>query len=290
MISVLILTYQEELNIARCIAALDWCDDVLVVDSFSTDRTVEIAEACGARVLQHRFDNFAAQRNFGIAHGGMRHEWVLHLDADEIVTRKMRDEMMRRLPTATEDAFRVASKLLLDGAWLKHSGMYPTYQVRVGRRDRLTFAIVGHGQRETLPPERLGTLDSPLLHNAFSKGMADWLARHNTYSTAEARHIVEGGFDPAAESLSLPLLLDPMRRRRLLKRAFANAPLRPLLRFLYMYVGRAGFLDGRAGFTYCCLLAIYEYMISLKIRELRRQNFPEPPGVSSVPDGTRDPQ
>lgn len=274
MISVLILTHQEEANIARCIAALDWCDDILVVDSFSTDRTVEIAKALGARVLQHPFANFAAQRNHGIEHGGMRHPWVLHLDADEIVTPEMRDEMMRRLPSATEDAFRVPAKMMFDDVWLKHSGMYPTYQVRLGRRDRLTFALVGHGQRETLPAERLGTLESPLLHHVFSKGMADWLARHNAYSTAEARHVVSKGSDPGAEPLSLGALADGMRRRRLFKRAFAHLPFRPTLRFLYMYVGRAGFLDGHAGYTYCRLVAMYEYMIVLKIRELRRGTAP----------------
>lgn len=272
MISVLILTYQEEANIIRCLDALRWCDDVLVVDSFSTDRTVELAEARGARVLQRRFDDFAGQRNFGLAHGGLRHPWVLHVDADEVVTPELRDEMLRRLPSATEDAFRVPSKMMFGDVWLKHSGMYPTYQVRLGRRDRLAFALVGHGQRETLPPERLGTLGAPLLHHAFSKGIADWFARHNVYSTAEARHIAGRHADPGAEPASLGALRDPMRRRRLFKRAFAYLPCRPTLRFLYMYVGRLGFLDGGAGYAYCRMVAIYEYMIVLKVRELRAQH------------------
>ena len=267
-ISVLILTLNEEANLPRCLDALAWADDVLVVDSFSTDRTVEVAEARGARVLQRRFDDFAGQRNFGLTEGGLRHEWVLHLDADEVVTPELRDEVFGVIGDGSKDAYRVPSKMMLHGEWLRHAGMYPTYQVRLGRRDALSFVQVGHGQREALPPERIGTLEHPLLHYSFSKGLEDWFERHNRYSTAEAKQALEEAARGEIDWWGL-VSGNSTNRRRALKQIAARLPFRPTLRFLYMYVLRLGFLDGAAGYTYCRLLSTYEYMTVIKMKEQR---------------------
>ena len=190
MISVLILTLNEAQNLPRCLESVAWSDDVLVVDSFSTDRTVELARSRGARVLQNRFEDFARQRNFGLREGKLKHDWVLHLDADEVVTPELQAELQALANRAEHDAYRVASKMMFQGRWLKRSGMYPSYQVRFGRRDRLKFQQVGHGQRESLATGSVGTLREPLLHHSFSKGLADWIERHNRYSTAEAAHFL----------------------------------------------------------------------------------------------------
>ena len=270
-ISVLILTFNEELNLARCLDSVKWSDDVLVLDSFSTDRTVEIAKARGARVLQNQFVDFAGQRNFGLLRGDLKHEWLLHLDADEVVSPELQRELAGVAAAGTMDgtkeAFRLASKMMFQGRWLKYSGLYPSYQVRFGRRDRLRFVQIGHGQREALEPGGVGTLREPLLHFSFSKGIQDWLERHNRYSTAEAERFLQAGGQPAWDWAGL--LGDAPRRRRALKELSRVVPCRPTLRFIYMYLFRLGFLDGRAGLTYCRLLAIYEYFIVLKIRELR---------------------
>ena len=109
MISVLILTFNEEANLPRCLKSVAWSDDVLVVDSFSTDRTVEIAKKFGARVLEREFDHFAGQRNFGLDMGELRHDWVLHLDADEVVTEALRDEMIA-VRQGSYHAYRVPSR------------------------------------------------------------------------------------------------------------------------------------------------------------------------------------
>jgi glycosyltransferase involved in cell wall biosynthesis len=269
-ISVLIVTCNEELNLPRCLDSVKWSDDVLVVDSFSTDRTVDLAQKGGARGLQNRFVDFADQRNFGLANGNLKHDWVLHLDADEVVTPELQRELVARASGGEKDAYRVASKMMFQGRWLKYSGLYPSYQVRFGKRDRLGFVQVGHGQRENLEPARVGTLQEPLLHFSFSKGIADWLERHNRYSTAEATHFLETA---GAQSIDWPGIFapDPSRRRRALKVLSGRLPCRPTMRFLYMYLFRLGFLDGRAGLTYCRLLAFYEYLTVLKIHELRRR-------------------
>lgn len=265
-VSVLVLTYNEEANLDRCLASVAWADDVLVVDSFSTDRTVEIARAHGARVVQRAFDGFAGQRNFGLDEGELRHEWVLHLDADEVVTDALRAEILSVQQSDAFPAYWVPSRMMFQGQWLRHAGMYPTYQVRLGRRDRLRFVQVGHGQRETLAAHEIGTLREPLDHFSFSKGLDDWFAKHNRYSADEAAVAVAGHGPIAWAALVSP---DSTVRRRALKRLATRMPFRPTLRFLYMYLLRGGVLDGRAGLTYCRLLALYEAMTVQKERELR---------------------
>lgn len=269
MISVLILTFNEERNLQRCLESVRWSDDVLVLDSFSTDRTTEIARANGVRVIQRAFDNFASQRNFGLREGGLKHDWVLHLDADEIVTAALREEALAAIHTRNKDAFQVPSQMIFQGRWLKHAGLYPSYQVRLGRRDRLVFAQVGHGQREVIVPEQIGRLNAPLLHYSFSKGLHDWLDKHNRYSSAEAAYFAKHSHTEIVDWKNL-ISGDPVQRRRALKQLAAHLPCRPLLRFFYMFVLRAGVLDGIAGYHYCRLLAIYEYMIVLKTKEMRR--------------------
>jgi len=273
-ISVLVLTLDEEVNLPACLDAVHWCDDVVVLDSYSHDETVNIARHYGARIYQREFDHFAGQRNFALDQIDFKHDWVLHLDADEIVTPELHAEMRRAVFEKQFDAFRIASKTMFFGQWLRFSGMYPAYQVRLGHRARLRFKQGGHGQREDLPPDRVGTLDEPYLHFSFSKGLTEWFDKHNRYASDEARETmraIEGG--GGAEWRGC-LSRDRTRRRRALKALSLRLPFRPTLRFLYMYVLRCGFLDGRAGLTYCRLLAIYEYLIVLKIHELRMGKRP----------------
>lgn len=267
MISVVILTHNEETNIGRCLQSVSWSDDILVVDSFSEDRTVEISKQRGARVIQRAFDDFSAQRNFASEQGNLKHEWVLHLDADEIVTPELRAELSASV-FGDKDAYRVSSKLIFCGKFLRHAGLYPWYQVRFGRKQVLRFKQVGHGQRETLEPGRVGTLKASLLHFNFSKGLPDWIERHNRYSTAEAQHNVYGYSDDHVPILDL-LSAATDRRRRAAKKLFRQLPCRAAIRFIYMYLFRGGILDGTAGLTYCRLLAWYEWLIVLKEREIR---------------------
>jgi glycosyltransferase involved in cell wall biosynthesis len=267
MISVIILTHNEETNIARCLDSVSWSDDILVVDSFSKDRTVEISKRHGARVIQRAFEDFSSQRNFASEQGSLKHEWVLHLDADEVVTPELREELARAM-FGDKDAYRVSSKLIFYGKFLRHAGLFPWYQVRFGRKQTLRFKELGHGQRETLDPSRIGTLKSSLLHFNFSKGLCDWIEKHNRYAMAEARQNVYGHADDDVPILDL-FSIATDRRRRAAKKIFRRLPCRAAIRFIYMYLFRGGILDGKAGFTYCRLLAWYEWLIVLKERELK---------------------
>ncbi len=266
MISVIILTHNEETNIARCLDSVSWSDDILIVDSFSDDGTVEIAKRYGARVIQRAFEDFSSQRNFASEQGNLKHEWVLHLDADEIVTAELQAELARAM-FADKDAYRISSRLIFCGKFLRRAGLFPSYQVRFGRKQALRFKQVGHGQRETLEPRRIGTLKASLLHFNFSKGLCDWVEKHNRYSTAEARQNVYGSADIDFTVLDL-LSFTTDRRRRAAKKIFRRLPCRPTIRFIYTYLFRGGILDGKAGFTYCRLIAWYEWLIVLKEREI----------------------
>lgn len=264
-VSCLILTFNEEVNIGRCLASLSWCDDIVIVDSGSSDRTVEIARSHGARVLARPFDNFANQRNFGLNESDFLHEWVLHLDADEVVTTEFVAALNALMPPRDIDAWQVPSKMILFGRWIRHAGMYPTYQVRLGHRDRLRFIQVGHGQREDLPAEKIGVFDFPYLHYSFSKGMFAWLSKHVRYARDEASLILA----MREERERAPSGNDQTARRRALKIRAAKLPvaLRPFLRFLQIYFLRQGFRDGRAGFAYAFMLSTYEAMTAIFVME-----------------------
>jgi glycosyltransferase involved in cell wall biosynthesis len=276
-VSILILTYNEEVNIARCLDSLAWCDDIVVLDSGSRDQTVSIAERAGARILTRKFDNFAGQRNFGLACGKFKHEWVLHLDADEVVTTEFQAALERLIPVDGIDAYFVPSKTMLFDTWLKHAGMWPAYQVRLGHRDRLRFIQVGHGQREDLPFGKTAKFDEPYLHYSFSHGMKSWLQKHVQYAHDEAIELVN------ARSRLDQSLIEPDQKttttsvnsRRRLKMAANRIPLflRPFARFFYVYVLRRGFLDGHLGLLYAFMLAVYEGMIAILAYEMRNKGM-----------------
>lgn len=268
MISVVILTFNEAANLPRSLASVAWSDDVVVLDSGSTDDTVAIAERLGARVLQRPFDSFAGQRNHAMEHAGFKHPWVLHLDADEVVPPALRDELqaIAGAERAPFPVYRVPSKIIFMGRWLKHAGMYPAYQVRFGRADALRFVDHGHGQREVQPPEQVGTLRNPLDHYNFSKGVNDWFARHLRYAEREARLQLEERGQPL--HLARLCSRDATQRRRALKRLAGRLPLRPWLRFFYAAILRGGFLDGAAGLRYTRMLAIYQHFIDLNFHAL----------------------
>lgn len=273
-VSALLLTFNEEVNLPRCLNALNWCDDIVAIDSGSADRSIKILESFGVRVIRRKFDDFATQRNFGLENGALRHDWILHLDADEVVTSEFVAALNKLVPADGIDAYRVPSKTMLHEHWLRYAGMYPTYQVRLGHREQLRFKQVGHGQREDLPSDRVGTFPEPYLHYNFSHGLAAWLRKHVKYAEDEACLIVDRASSDATKMASM-LSSDATERRRALKELSNHLPLviRPIARFLYVFVWQRGFLDGRYGALYALMLAVYDGMIAVLARDtfLRRR-------------------
>ena len=248
-----------------CLDSLSWCDDVVVLDSQSTDRTRDIALAHGARVFQRAFDDFGAQRNYALDHIEFRHPWIFHLDADERFNDLLRDECEKVIGKDEHSAYFVANRIFFLGRWIKHSTQFPYYQVRLVKLGEARFAKSGHGQREDASLRGVGYLKTPYDHFNFSKGIADWVERHNRDSSdeaAEAELLCKGPV-PVAELVSA----DRSARRRALKRLHARMPARWLWKFFYLYAGKRGFLDGYPGFVYCMLNSFYDFLISVKIKE-----------------------
>jgi glycosyltransferase involved in cell wall biosynthesis len=184
-VSVLILTLNEEINIGACLESLSWCDDIVVLDSLSTDRTRAIAEAQGVRVVTRAFDNWSAHQNWATAHIEFRHPWVLYLDADERCPPDLRDEVLRcTRPHAQESAFRIRRKDFFMGRWLKHAQLYPTWLVRLFRPDRIRYERLVNPV--AVVEGSTGELQAHIIHYPFSHGVSHWIARHNRYSDMEA--------------------------------------------------------------------------------------------------------
>lgn len=265
MFSVVILTLNEERDLPACLASAAASDDIVVLDSGSTDRTIELARAAGARTFTRRFDNFAAQRNHAQEQIRFRHPWVFHLDADERFTPELVAECSANANRTDVDGFYVAPKMLWAGRWLPRCTDFPTYQARFVRAPEFRFIQVGHGQREA-PEMRLGRLRANYLHELASGGEAEWLEKHRRYARAEARahQAISSESVSAADLLRGPALA----RRRALKRLSYRMPCRPALRFIYQYLLRGGFLDGAAGLRYCRLLARYERFAVEELRQL----------------------
>jgi glycosyltransferase involved in cell wall biosynthesis len=269
MISVLILTRNEERDLPACLASVSWSDDVHVFDSHSTDGTVGMAEAAGATVHTRAFDNYAAHRNAALETIRFKHPWVFLLDADERPTAELSREM-QQVATAAGDAvsgFRLRRRDFLFDTWLKHAQISP-YYIRLVRpeRARYTRAI-----NEVIEVEgAIAELSYPLDHYPFSKGLARWVEKHNQYSTMEAELIVrnQGLQNPSLKRA----LRDPdFHTRRLHQKAlFYKMPGRPLIKWMYMMFVRGAVLDGPAGMTYATLQSFYEYLIVLKTKELVR--------------------
>ncbi|HWA07882.1 MAG TPA: glycosyltransferase family 2 protein [Opitutaceae bacterium] len=265
--SLLILTLNEERDLPRCLASAPECDDVVVLDSGSTDRTAEIARAAGARIFTRRFDNFAGQRNYAQREIPFRHPWVFHLDADEQLTPALIEECDRAAGRADIDGCWVAPRMMFMGRWIPHCTDFPAWQARFVRAPQFSFIEVGHGQREA-PEMRLARLQANYLHDLSSGGEEEWLDKHRRYARAEAEsHLRNAGATRWRDLFAA----EKLQRRRALKQVSYSLPCRPALRFLYQYILRRGFLDGREGLRYCQLLALYEGFATAELRRLRAQ-------------------
>jgi len=266
-VSIIILAQNEALDLPTLLASIRWCDDIHLVDSGSTDATMEIARAAGVHCLEHPFTAFGEQRNWALSNSEVRHPWVLFLDADEASTPAFHTAVLCAIQQAPDSVagFYCCWKMIVEGRWLKRCDSFPKWQFRLLRRGRATFVDFGHGQKEGTIDGTLEYVREPYLHFVVSKGWATWLERHNRYSTQEA---VERSRTPIRwNEIFAP---DPSIRNKALKPLVSRIPGWPVLRFIQAYLLSGGFLEGRAGFSYCVNLAYYEFLIQIKQRELER--------------------
>jgi glycosyltransferase involved in cell wall biosynthesis len=240
----------------------------VVFDSLSKDRTKEIALAKGARVVERPFDNWAAHQNWAMDNIQFKNPWVFYLDADERMTPELRAEIQAIAADSkrAEVAFYCGRKNFFMGKWIRHA-MPPGMIMRFFKPGRIRFERLVNPVPVIDGPH--GYLRNYFEHYNFSKGLTEWFDKHNKYSLFEAME----GMKLREKPVGFGAIVsgDAFERRRALKELSFKLPLRPLIKFLWMYVLKRGFLDGGAGYTYCKLQAMYEYMIVVKMRELARR-------------------
>lgn len=270
-VSIIILAQDEEHDLRTLLDSVRWCDDIHLVDSGSKDETVSLARAAGVHCVEHPFAAFGQQRNWALENCALRHPWVLFLDADEASTPAFHAAVLAAIEKAPESVagFYCCWKMIVEGRWLKRCDSFPKWQFRLLRRGRASFIDFGHGQKEGKIDGRLAYISEPYLHFVVSKGWATWLERHNRYSTQEAAERLRSPIQWADIRAS-----DPSVRNKALKPLVSRIPGWPLLRFIQAYLLSGGFLEGRAGFTYCVNLAYYEFLIQIKQREMKRTRSP----------------
>ncbi|NJO41771.1 MAG: glycosyltransferase family 2 protein [Cyanobacteria bacterium CRU_2_1] len=268
MFSIYILTYNEEIDIAACIESALLSDDVIVVDSCSPDRTIEIASRYPVRIVEHPFESHGKQRTWMLESVLPKYEWVYILEADERMTPELFQECLAAMQSDRYVGYYVAERVMFMGRWIRRSTQYPRYQLRLLRHGKVWFGDYGHTEREVCEGET-GFLKQTYPHYTCSKGLSRWIEKHNRYSMDEAIETLRQLNSGYVNWHDLFFGATEVERRRALKDASLRMPFRPLVRFFYMYFILGGCLDGQAGFAWCTLQAFYEYLILLKVWELR---------------------
>jgi len=265
-VSIIILTKDAERDLQECLQTLDWCDDLHVVDSGSTDHTVSIAENSGAHVLFNPFISFGHQRNWAIDHCKVLYPWILFLDADERSTPEFALQLKDAIDHADEGVagFYCCWKTMLGGQWLRRSDNFPKWQFRLFRKGRARFIDVGHGQKEGHVDGRIDYLREPYLHDAFSMGWPLWEEKHRKYAKLEALE---------RTSVKAPSITDLFschgsKRNVVIKRLVSKVPGWPHLRFAYSYLIKGGWQEGAEGWEYCRRMMWYEQQIESEICSL----------------------
>ncbi|RFZ85777.1 glycosyltransferase family 2 protein [Mucilaginibacter terrenus] len=269
MVSVLILTKNEEQDLPGCLESVKWCDDIHVYDSFSEDRTVQLAASAGAHVTQRTFDNWAAHQNWGLKNITFKHKWVLYIDADERVSTTLKEAILQVPEDTNIVAFEIQRRdFAWNGKWLKHAQVSPFY-LRLFRPEKMRYERLVNPL--SIPDGNVGRIKGYLDHYPFSKGIKFWFSRHLNYADKEAEMRIQQLTTGQNFSISKALFGDDFTERRYHQKGlFYKLPGRPVVRWLYMIMIKRAFMDGAVGFTYTTMLSIYEYFIVLKTRELLR--------------------
>jgi len=274
-LSIIIPIKNEAANLPRCLKSVAWADQIFVVDSNSTDRSVEIAQSHGAQMEQFHFNGtWPKKKNWALAHLPFRHEWVFILDADEVLTPDAETEFRAIVTDSNHavDGYWINRRFMFMGKWLKHA-YFPNWNLRLfrhqlGRYEKITDVDTASGDNEVhehiLIKGSTGRLSSLMDHYAFPS-VDVFVEKHNRYSNWEARVATSGHLDTGEIQSS------HVSWRRRLKSISQHLPFRPFLRFCYVYFWQRGFLDGREGFYFARLHSIYEFLSVAKTYELRQR-------------------
>ncbi|MCG2725671.1 MAG: glycosyltransferase family 2 protein [Elusimicrobia bacterium] len=277
-ISVIILTFNEEKNIEACLrSVIDFADDVFIVDSFSNDKTLEIAKKYTDKVFQHKFENQAKQLNWALENLPIKTEWMLRIDADERVLPELKEELIVKLPKVKENVNGIYFKrrVFFWGKWIKHGGYYPTWLLRIWRHKRAYC-------EDRLVDEHMKLIEGGVeflendIYEENKKSLTLWIEKHNSYATREAIETLNLKYDIfKIKSVQGSLNGTQVQKRRYVKEnLYGKAPLflRVFLYFIFRYIFKLGFLDGKEGLIFHFLQGFwYRFLVDAKIYEIEKK-------------------
>lgn len=286
MIDVMIITHNEALNLPRCLAALQgWTRKVFVIDSGSNDGTQDLARSFGAEVVHHDWPGYAAQKNWALANLPLEANWILIIDADEVITPGVRQRLVeiasKPLDQVPENGFFINRLTYFLGRPIRHCGYYPSWNMRFFKRGRGRYEY-REVHEHVIIDDPVGYIREPMLHDDL-RGLEHYVAKHNRYSTLEARALFEEMQGKSDSHREANITEDTRRRRWVKRHIMPYVPLPGMWRFLYMYFVRLGILDGRAGLEFSRFISIYDSLVALKLRELRRHARRQAAGEPAVP-------
>ncbi len=273
-ISVIILTFNEEIHIARCIKSLlTFTDKIFIVDSGSTDKTIEIAENLGAKVAVNQWINYATQFNFGIENNPFKTKWLMRMDSDEYVLPELSEEINQKLSKTSEEisGMYIKRRVLFFDKWIRHGAYYPIWLLRIWRN--------GHGIcEESWMDEHIKLFQGKTVqmeqdivdHNL--NNLTWWTQKHNLYAIREVIDLLNIKYNfRDFEAVEPKIFGSQEQRKRYLKVKYASVPLftRPIFYFIYRYFLRLGFIDGKQGLMWHFLQGFwYRFLIDAKIYEI----------------------
>jgi len=273
-LTVIILTYNEEIHIERAINNVKgWCKYIYILDSGSTDKTITIAEQLGAKIFYRKFDNYANQRNYALNNLNIPTEWIFFLDADEYLTEELKEEITCILKNTRKNGFYIKRRFIFMGRWIKYGGYYPVKLLRLFRKG--TAKVIRNINEHIDVEGQVGELQNDFIDEQL-KGLTHWIEKHNRYSTLEALELIDyekRRKNKIDDSFGKLLGTAPQRKRWIREHIWnpLMPPLiRPFLYFIYRYIFKLGFLDGKEGFIFHFLHALwFHFLIDVKYLEIK---------------------
>lgn len=278
-LTVIILTYNEDKNIEKCLKSIhDWADEIFIVDSYSTDTTLEIVKKYTDKIYQHPFENYALQRNWAQDNLPIKNDWILHLDAGESVTIELAEELRKIFSkNINKDGFLVSRRQVFMGRWIKYGGLYPTYHLRIfkkslGRCENRLY------DQHFYVKGKIKKLEGDII-DIMVPTIDGWISRHNRWATLEVLEVMNNRRDENHGMEDIVIKGDtrgnPIEQRRWLRERYYKLPIfiRPFLYFIYRYFFKLGFLDGKEGLIFHFLQGFwYRFLVDAKIYEMKKTN------------------
>ncbi len=275
MLSVIILTYNEAANLPTCLASLQSLNaEILIIDSGSSDNTIEIAKQAGCQVFSHPFENHAKQLNWGLENLPISTPWIMRLDADERLTPELVQELKKILPQTPEQitGYQVKRRVFFMGRWIRHGGYYPTWLLRVWRTGLGTCEQRWMDEHIILSQGETADLKYDII-DENQKGLTFWTDKHNRYADREVKDLLGMMVDEQDNVLNTNQSSQASQRRWVKKNFYGRSPLffRAFLYFLMRYIIGLGFLDGTQGLIFHFLQGFwYRFLVDAKLYEIRR--------------------